>query len=177
MASNSKAAISRQRAKVRLINFNDTITEGYVFLAYNQRVSDLLNDERDFLPIESHAGEMRVVSKRAIMEIEILAAQDADGDADDGVVTLISGNAFDILGVPRDADDAAVRAIFLAKTKSVSEEALQSFTDNEDLIEAGRQLGRRYSAAYDAITSSSQIDVIAEAIKAGKRKRRRFGAG
>lgn len=176
MASNSKNTVSRVRTKVRLINFNDTITEGYVFIAHGQRVSDLLNDDREFLPIESEAGEMRVVSKRAIMEIEILSTNtQSSGSQDDGVVTLISGNAYDILGAPQDADDATVRAVYIDKMKSVDENILRQVTTNDDLISAGIQLGRRYAAAYDAITNTSQIEVIAAALRAAQTKRRRFG--
>ena len=174
MASSSKATISRLRTKVRLINFNDTLTEGYVFVAQGQRVSDLLNDDRDFLPIESKAGEVRVVSKRAIMEIEIIGEQ-SEASVDDGVVTLISGNAYDILNVPQNADDATVRAIYLDKMKSVNDDALRQVTTNKDLLIAGEQLRRRYAAAYDAITNNSQIEAIAAAMKAAQPKRRRFG--
>jgi len=43
-----------------------------VFLDYGQRLSDLLKDERAFLPLEIEEGEVKVVSKRSIMEVEIL---------------------------------------------------------------------------------------------------------
>jgi len=175
MMASSKSTISRTRTKVRLINFNDAITEGYIFLAYSQRISDLLNDDREFLPLESQAGEMRVVSKRAIMEIEILVDDEKTKRSGGEVVSLISGNAYDILGAPQDADDAIVRAIYLDKVASVSEETLLRYTTNQDLINAGGQLSQRYRAAYDAITNTSQIEAIAAAVKAAQPKRRRFG--
>ncbi|MEL7486752.1 MAG: hypothetical protein AAGJ87_06005 [Pseudomonadota bacterium] len=164
---------------MRLIQFNDTITEGFIFLAYNQRASDLLNDDRDFLPVESEAGEVRVVSKRAIMEIELLEFEDAGArrreDEAREVVDLVTGNAYDILGATQDADDAEVRAAYLDKMQSVEPFRALDATHNPDLARAAEQLAGRYEAAYDAITHSRQIEAIAEAVKAAQPKRRRFG--
>ncbi len=180
MRTSDKRGISRRRQRVRLINFNDSITEGFVFLAYDQRVSDLLNDERGFLPVATEAGEVKVFSKRAIMEIELLE-DDADerrrrsDDKAEDVVQLMSGNAYDILGAPQDADDAEVRAAYLDRIASVDPERVKKISHNEDLIRAAQQLANRYSAAYDAITHTRQIEAIAQAVKASQPKRRRFG--
>ena len=179
MVSSDKPTISRRRQKVRLINFNDTITEGYVFLAYNQRISDLLNDERDFLPLATNAGEVKVISKRAIMEIELIendcGQKRRKDDQTEEVVQLMSGNAYDILGVPQESDDDIVRAIYLEKIASVEPKRVLEMFNNSDLALAAEQLENRYSAAYDAITHTRQIEAIAEAVKASQPKRRRFG--
>jgi len=164
---------------VRLINFNDTIIEGFVFLAYNQRISDLLNDDREFLPIATNEGEVRVMSKRAIMEIELIADDSGRNrrkdDETEDVVQLMSGNAYDILGAPQGSDDASVRAIYLEKIASVEPTKVLEAFNNSDLALAAEQLENRYSAAYDAITHTRQIEAIAEAVKASQPKRRRFG--
>ncbi len=176
MAGGNKTAINRTRCKVRLINFNDHINEGYVFLAYGQRLSDLLNDERAFLPLETDAGEVKVVSKRSIMEVEVLdvATPGKAKSASPDVVQLISGSAFDILGVPADSDDAAVRIRYLELVNSVSEESLQAISGNKDLIVAAEQLRGRYEAAYDSITNARKMEAIGIAIRDAQPKRRRF---
>jgi len=179
MANSGKQAISRRRQKIRLINFSDTIIEGYVFLAYNQRVSDLLNDDRDFLPIATDAGEMRVMSKRAIMEIEVIEDDSQKNrrkeDRNTEVVQLMSGNAYDILGVEQNADDSVVHAMYLEKITSVEPAKVLEVFNNSELAQAAEQLTSRYSSAYDAITHTRQIEAIAEAVKATQPKRRRFG--
>ncbi len=180
MRTSDKRSMSRRRQRVRLINFNDCITEGYVFLAYDQRVSDLLNDERGFLPLATEAGEVKVFSKRAIMEIELLEDDSGERrrrteDQVEDVVQVMSGNAYDILGAHQDADDAQVRAAYLGRIASVDVEQIRRVSDNEDLARAAEQLAKRYSAAYDAITHTRQIEAIAEAVKASQPKRRRFG--
>lgn len=177
MASGNKTTISRTRCKVRLINFNDHMNEGYVFVAYGQRLSDLLNDDRDFLPLETDAGEVKVISKRSIMEVEVLDLADSGNanGAQNEVVPLISGSAFDILGVTPADDDALVRLRYLELKESVDEDAIAKAIQNKDLIFAASQLQKRYAAAYDAIANSRKMEAIALAIRDNQPKRRRFG--
>ena len=175
MVQTSKQIVSRTRQKVRLINFNDTIIEGYIFIAYNQRVTDLLNDDRGFIPVETGSGDVRVISKRAIMEIEILGGETAENGADKDVVVLTGGNAYDLLGVSPDADDAVVRAVYLDKMKSVNVDLIADTTANSDLVHAAKVIRERYSAAYDAISHTRKIEAIAAAMKAAQPRRTRFG--
>jgi hypothetical protein len=175
MAGGDKRAINRTRLKVRIINFAESIVEGFVFVAFNQRLSDLLNDDRAFLPIETEAGELRVIAKRAIMEVELLetgaARKPASGDR---VTPLVAGNAFDILGATADADDAEVRVAYLARKASVDPALIAKICDNPDLVRAATELERRYDAAFDSIANSRKIDAIAAAIREAQPKRRRF---
>jgi hypothetical protein len=169
----SKLAVNRSRQRVRLITFNDVIIEGDVFISYNQRVSDLLNDDRDFLPIMDSSGEMRVMSKRAVMEIQLIEAP-AEEHSHENVVGLVSGNAHELLGASAGADDATIRAIYLDRIRSVDPELIQTLTENPDLIAAAAQLRSRYIAAYDAISHSRQIEAIAEAMKIAQVKAHRI---
>ena len=180
MNQSSKQAVNRTRNRVRLINFNDSIIEGYVFVSYGQRITDLLNDDRGFIPVESASGEVKVISKRAIMEIEILETpvevENERGSSDKNVVNMISGNAYDILGVSIGADDGVVRAVYLDRIKSVDPGLVAGMTSNPDLIAAAQALRNRYDAAYDAISHTRQIEAIAAAVKAAQPKRKKFGA-
>ncbi len=178
MATQGKPAISRTRCKVRLVGFNDTLTEAYVFLAYNQRLSDLLNDDRDFLPLETDEGEVKVVSKRAIMEVEVLELDRADaprGKRHEDVVTAISANAYDVLSVEHNADDAAIRLRYTSLKDEVSRASLAQMTANTDLLLAAEHIGKRYDAAYDSITNARKIEAIAIAMRDAQPRRRRFG--
>lgn len=161
-----KVETSGARQKVRIVNFNDTIAEGIVYLSPGQRVSDLLNDDRGFLPVESEAGDVRVISKRAIMEIEPLEA--AAPSAAGNVVTMVSGSAYDLLGVPVDSDDAHIRTVYHDRLASVAPKHIEAMTSNCDLIAAADNLRSRYRAAFEAIMHSRQIDAIATAVKTAK---------
>lgn len=179
MASGNKTTINRTRCKVRLVNFNDHMTEGYVFLAYGQRLSDLLNDDRGFLPLETEAGEVKVIAKRSIMEVEVLD-RGTPGKAvsgQDDVVPLISGSSYDILGVTEADNDSVIRLRYLALKESVDEKFVTQVTQNKDLKFAATQLQKRYDAAYDAIANSRKMEAIALAMRENHPKRRRFGDG
>jgi hypothetical protein len=178
MATQGKQAISRTRCKVRLVGFNDTLTEAHVFLAYNQRLSDLLNDDRDFLPLETDEGEVKVVSKRAIMEVEVLEIDRAEaprGKRHEDAVSAMSSNAYDVLGMAHDADDATIRLRYTALKDEVSRARLAQFTANTDLLLAAEQIAKRYDAAYDSITNARKIEAIAIAMREAQPRRRRFG--
>jgi hypothetical protein len=162
-----KVETAGARQKVRIVNFNDTIAEGIVYLTPGQRVSDLLNDDRGFLPVESEAGEVRVISKRAIMEIEPLETEAAPR-VGSNVVTMVSGSAYDLLGVPADADDAHIRTVYHDRLASVAPKHIEAMTSNPDLITAAENLRSRYRAAFEAIMHSRQIDAIATAVKTAK---------
>jgi hypothetical protein len=175
MSQASKQVVNRVRQKVRLINFNDMIIEGFIFVSQGQRVSDLLNDDRGFIPVESASGDVRVISKRAIMEIEILEKTAPKESRDSEVVVLGGGNAYDLLGVEPDADDSIVRAVYLDRMNSIDLERLRALAPNQDLIRAANVIRDRYAAAYDSICHTRQIEAIAAAVKASQPKRRRFG--
>lgn len=175
MPQPSKQVVSRSRQKVHLITFNDSIIEGFIFVTHGQRVSDLLNDDRGFIPVESQAGDVRVVSKRAIMEIEILDRDEPSAARDSAVVVLGGGNAYDLLGVEPGADDGVVRAVFLDRMHSIDLDRLRAISANADLIKAAQFIRDRYAAAYDSICHTRQIEAIAAAVRAAQPKRRRFG--
>lgn len=177
MASGNKTTINRSRCRVRRINFNDHINEGYVFLAYGQRLSDLLNDDRDFLPLETEDGEVRVVSKRSIMEVEVLdpAASGKSAGASNEVVQLMSGSAFDILGVTQDSDDVEIRLRYLALKDSINVSVIEKVSGNRDLAAAAAQLISRYDAAYDSIANTRKMEAIGLAMRDAQPRRRRFG--
>lgn len=167
MDSQIRADANGVRQKVRIVNFNDTIAEGIVYLAPGQRISDLLNDDRGFLPVESDAGEVRVISKRAIMEIEPLG-EEAVPETGGNVVTMVSGSAYDLLGVSADADDAHIRTVYHDRLASVAPKHIEAMTSNPDLIAAAVSLRSRYRTAFEAIMHSRQIDAIATAVKSAK---------
>jgi hypothetical protein len=172
----NKQIVNRTRQRVRIITFNDMIVEGHIFIAYGQRVSDLLNDDRGFIPVETASGDVRVFSKRAIMEIEILQSpEDETATEKSDVVVLGGGNAYDLLGVDPNADDGLIRAVYLDLMRSIDMDQIKTVTGNADLLRAAQHIRDRYAAAYDSISHTRQIEAIAAAVKAAQPRRRRFG--
>ena len=56
--------------EVDLILANGTGLRGTVFLGADQRISDLLNDGRAFLPFQDLGQTVRLIAKQAIFEVK-----------------------------------------------------------------------------------------------------------
>ena len=96
MFEKGSPARDRKRIRVSILRRSGPAFVGYLFTAQNERVVDLLNDERAFLPVESLTGHVSVLQKSDICEIvphrekrePILSSQ---------------GDPFALLGVSRSA--------------------------------------------------------------------------
>ena len=88
---------------------------------------------------------------------------------------LLSGSAFDILGVTQDTDDSEIRLRYLALKDSISAGVIERISGYPDLAKAAAQLLNRYDAAYDSITNARKMEAIGLAIRDAQPKRRRFG--
>lgn len=60
---------TKNKKEVKIILTDGTILKGYVFLAGEQRLLDLLNDDRSFLPVECTDGEVNLISKFSIQRL------------------------------------------------------------------------------------------------------------
>ncbi len=76
MFNEDRPRITKRGIEVFITLANGKEFEGIVFLNQNERVTDLLNDKRDFLPIALPSGKVSAVRKSAIDEI--LMTEDSD---------------------------------------------------------------------------------------------------
>ncbi len=58
--------VHKERVEVSIIMPDGSNIEGYVFLSEGERVSDMLNSERRFLPLELTSRELLLVNKDSI---------------------------------------------------------------------------------------------------------------
>ncbi len=58
------------RIAVELVRHDGTVASGDLFVCGKQRILDLLNDHRQFLPLECADGETLIVSKSSIATIK-----------------------------------------------------------------------------------------------------------
>jgi hypothetical protein len=56
----------KTKIRVELQKGDDTIVEGFVFVAGQERVLDLLNSREPFLPFETEDGRYVMINKRVI---------------------------------------------------------------------------------------------------------------
>jgi len=62
----------KSECHVKIILEEDKFREGFLFLAEDERLVDILNDDRKFLPFRSEDGQFSVLRKASIIEISML---------------------------------------------------------------------------------------------------------
>jgi hypothetical protein len=61
--------VGKAKTEVTLTLANSWTVRGFIFTAPEERISDLLNDPRAFIPFLDVSGPMRFLAKRQIVEI------------------------------------------------------------------------------------------------------------
>lgn len=114
--------------------------EGEVFLCKAQRLTDLLNDDRNFVPIDVGNGQVNMVAKSAIASVQTLAeAQPIEGDP------------HVILRVNPDATDAELRTAWMDRLKSCHPDRLAALDLDPVILAAARTASQQINAAYDQL--------------------------
>lgn len=60
----------KDKTEVEVTFLNGCSMRGYFYLRQAQRVADLLNDSREFIPFEDVASAIRLVNKATIVEVK-----------------------------------------------------------------------------------------------------------
>lgn len=146
-----------------------------VYLTLGQRLSDLLNDQRHFIPVRLENGQAMIAAKSQIVsitEIDSLADTDAEADADSGADSGAAAPAkakarpaprrgFDpyaVLRVAPDADLDAVRAAYKARMKAVHPDTVAGLGLDDDLARAALLAAQKVNFAYRKIMRERSAD-------------------
>ena len=68
----SEKVTEKNECHVKITMEEDKFREGFLFLAEDERLVDVLNDDRMFLPFRSEEGQFSVLKKTSIIEISML---------------------------------------------------------------------------------------------------------
>ena len=94
--SSQKTHTPKNKIPAKVVTADGDIFEGCLFLPGDRRVSDLLNGETDFIPLETLDGEIYILNRRMISHVmpREVNAQRADGDqsTDDTALKGIAEN-------------------------------------------------------------------------------------
>jgi len=137
-----KSQAQRGASKLRVIvrYAGERGVDGWLFARQGERLSDLLNDDRAFLPFQTLAGEMRSISKSAIVDVREAR--------ENGVA---SGDPYELLGVAEDAAPEEVKAAYLKRLKAAHPDRLEALKLDPMLVDAAKRLSQDLNNAYDAI--------------------------
>lgn len=131
---------NRQRVDVSMRLSNGDAVEGEIFVAAGERVSDLFNDERAFLPVATPAGTV-IVAKTQIAEVRIAEPVPEDNELD----------PYGTLRIEPTASDQEIRTAWMKRVKTCHPDRLAALELDPEIIQTARKVSQRINAAYDRI--------------------------
>ena len=134
IARKGKAAVM-----VRLCLTSGEEVEGEVFVAQGERLADVLNDDRAFLPVRI-GDAVDVIAKTGIARARALDAAPTE-----------TSDPYAVLRLPRGASDAELRAAWMNGLKASHPDRLAALNLAPEVIYAARRACQRINAAYEAI--------------------------
>ncbi|WOI53973.1 hypothetical protein [Parvularcula sp. LCG005] len=133
---------SKKKLMVRLTLANGDIVDGDIFVARDERLTDLLNDDRAFIPVEMTEGRVMALAKSTITSAAIVAEQ-----------APLSDEPHKILRVEPAASDAEVRQAWMARLKACHPDRLAALGLDDEIVVTARRVAQEINAAYDDIMS------------------------
>lgn len=146
-----KDASYRSKTKVRVdLQLGDRTTlDGFVFCSQGERVSDILNDAREFLPFETHTKDIMMLRKGIISSI---VARENSGNKKP------STDPFEILGVSRASSRSEIRQAYHQKVRLYHPDKLTSLDLPEDITNYASDTLARINSAYDLAMRQTTAD-------------------
>jgi len=123
---------------------------GHMFVAQNQRLPDLLNDDRNFLPFETTEGLITMIRKSTIRRVTPM-----------NQITLpdINADPYEIFGVAQSVPDDELKAIYHRKVQECHPDKLIAMGMPADFVQLANEKLARINDAYDRITAArAQIE-------------------
>lgn len=152
---------NRHEAEVLITLTGQEPFEARVFLKHDERLIDLLNDPRAFIPVRRTDGTTLITSKHAIVSIVEIPppAGAAPGSAPHDETTYTDEtnrtarphkplDPYEVLRVNRNASLDEIRAAYKARMKAVHPDAIAALDLNEDIVRAAHVTAQKVNHAY-----------------------------
>ncbi len=158
--SSNEKMVFKKKLLVELELDGGTIMNGYLFVGQTQRLSDLMNDDRTFLPFEDMDGAITIFTKAMARRVKPVekAQTAAAGDGSDPYV---------ILGVPQNATEVQLREAYHRKVQETHPDKLSNLGLSPDLIKFAHERMSRINEAYNKIRMARRKAAAAQGAAAG----------
>jgi hypothetical protein len=145
----------KPKAKVPVeVELDDgTLMMGALFVAGTQRLSDLLNDERQFLPFETSEGTVVSLRKSIIARVSELNQRSA---------ARTENSPYAILGIGEDAGDGEVKRAYRDKVREVHPDKWAGVALPDEAVAAVNTKMARINDAYHRILRARGLRPAAE---------------
>jgi hypothetical protein len=126
------------------VTLSDGITvSGYVFVGASERLLDVLNDARHFLPVQGLDGRLVMVAKRAIVRAEPLTESPVE------IASHYEGDdPYLVLGLEPGADGAAIKAAYHELMRAFHPDQVIAAGLSQAFVRLAEQRVQRINEAY-----------------------------
>jgi len=142
--SGNEKMVFKKKVLVELELDGGTIMNGYLFVGQTQRLSDLMNDDRTFLPFEDMDGAITIFTKAMARRVKPVEKAHTAA-ASDGIDPYV------MLGVPQDATEAQLREAYYRKVQETHPDKLSNLGLSPELIKYAHERMSRINEAYNKI--------------------------
>lgn len=141
---------------VRLQLAGEKPENAFVFLNYGERVIDLLNDMRHFIPVKRENGDVFIVAKTQIVQMEEvkIAEEFKDPQPEPLKEPDFESSAFDpytALRISRSASLEEIREAYKKRIKAVHPDTVTALGLDQDLAKAALYASQKVNFAYRKI--------------------------
>ena len=142
---------SKTRVRVDLQLEDRSLLDGFVFCGQGERLSDILNDAREFLPFETHTKDIMMLRKGVISNI--VAREDVGKKK-------ASTDPYEILGISRAASRAEIKQAYHQKVHLYHPDKLTSLGLPDDMTSYASDTLARINSAYDLVMRQMDAETV-----------------
>lgn len=160
-------ATKKLRQDVTITLLDGTEIDCKLFVGYNERILDVLNDNRSFIPVEDNEGRILVIAKSSIMTAntqQITAFNTTKNLINKNLppvqnITYEGISPYHVLELPDNSPLEKVRKRYLKIRELLNIENLEQSGTNPVMISLARLYLKQIEAAYLAI---AKLDTMAD---------------
>ena len=138
----------KNERSVRLLLVGGEPINATIFHVNGERLTDLLNDPRAFIPVRTEDAGMMIVAKTQIVSILELETETINDDAGSSKPNGPSFDAYAMLRIDKNATHDEIRAAYKARIKSVHPDSIASLGLDEELGKAALLATQKLNYAY-----------------------------
>jgi hypothetical protein len=139
-------AVHKNAIPVEITLTSGKVLGAKVFLPVQGRISDLLNDDRNFIPVECD-GECLALAKISIVQVRMPSAQAAQR----------KGCPYSILGLPEGASIEEIKRAYHELSRANHPDRIRGAGLSQDIVDFANQNMIRINAAYAQLTKDAGL--------------------
>lgn len=140
--------VNKFRLPVEMEIDGSTRMLGHVFVNQDQRLPDLLNDDRNFLPFETSDGLITIIRKSTIRRVTPM---------NQVTMTTTSNDPYEILGVAPSIAEDELKAVYHRKVQEAHPDRLLSMGLPAEFMQLANDKMARINDAFERICEQRKV--------------------